>query len=649
VCRPGRRPLFLALLPLLLLAGGDATCSVAAPPAAVDSLAAALPLWPLDLTTRYLTSNFMEYREGRFHAGIDLKTDGCTGWAVRAAEDGSVILLRALPEGYGRAVVLEGQSGRQYLYAHLERFSDRLRAAVTVAQRDAGRYRVEVELPPGALTVTRGEVLALSGQSGTVGPHLHLEVRNAAGWALDPLRHGFAVRDTIPPRLLRVTALPAAPNARVEGCLTARSVADTAGLPAELPLLRIDGAVAFAAEWEERSDRRGHRLAPRELRVRLDGEVVFTAANDSFPFARQAEQRLEWLETAGRRAQWLWRRPQSSLPGRAGGDWSLGGGGLTPGRHRVEITAADAAGNTAAVAWWLEVADPVAGADTAGDGGWLPDDVALQLPCVAEGGARRLTPFIELATGPDGAEEVWPLLGPRDADPPGWRRFVLSPGDGTPWLAPAVLFAAPDSLTGGQAKAALVAQGLAALGPAAWLLTSDWPAAGRPVIAWPGPLPAAAGARDVAAYRESAPGEWRWVGRLQGGGGGGDQSWSLALPGPGRYALLRDTRRPDIGAGPPGGVVRRAAVRHRAGISLPRWDVVAVTLADDGSGLDIATLIATLDGRPFIVEPDPIHGRLLAELPDNLAAGPHTLELRVADRAGLSAWRRLALQLVAAR
>jgi hypothetical protein len=123
----------------------------------------------------------------------------------------------------------------------------------------------------------------------------------------------------------------------------------------------------------------------------------------------------------------------------------------------------------------------------------------------------------------------------------------------------------------------------------------------------------------------------------------------LALPGPGHYALLRDTRRPDIGAGPPGGLVRRAAVRHRAGISLPRWEMVAVTLADGGSGLDIATLIATLDGRPLIVEPDPSHGRVLAELPDNLAAGPHTLELRVADRAGLSARRRLALQLVAAR
>jgi hypothetical protein len=77
--------------------------------------------------------------------------------------------------------------------------------------------------------------------------------------------------------------------------------------------------------------------------------------------------------------------------------------------------------------------------------------------------------------------------------------------------------------------------------------------------------------------------------------------------------------------------------------------VVDVRLADGGSGIDAATLTAALDGRPLIVEPDPIRGRLLAELPDNLAAGPHSLELRVADRAGLIARRRLTLHLTATR
>ena len=66
--------------------------------------------WPLDLPTRYLTSNFMEYRSGRFHAGLDLKTRSRPGFAARAVEDGSIVRVRSTPFAYGRAVYLLGQS-----------------------------------------------------------------------------------------------------------------------------------------------------------------------------------------------------------------------------------------------------------------------------------------------------------------------------------------------------------------------------------------------------------------------------------------------------------------------------------------------------------------------------------------------------------
>ncbi len=85
------------------------------------------PIWPLDLPTRYLTSNFMEYRPGRFHAGLDLKTQTVNGFAARAVEDGWIVRVRATPTAYGRAVYLRGESGRTYVYAHLSRFNDQLR------------------------------------------------------------------------------------------------------------------------------------------------------------------------------------------------------------------------------------------------------------------------------------------------------------------------------------------------------------------------------------------------------------------------------------------------------------------------------------------------------------------------------------------
>ena len=67
--RPGQPGPLLALVLLLALP----TAARAAEPTPSPD-----PRWPLDLPTRYLTSNFMEYRPGRFHAGLDLKTQTVT-------------------------------------------------------------------------------------------------------------------------------------------------------------------------------------------------------------------------------------------------------------------------------------------------------------------------------------------------------------------------------------------------------------------------------------------------------------------------------------------------------------------------------------------------------------------------------------------
>lgn len=670
--------------------------SVSSAPARDDGdtggAAASGPGWPLRYATRFLTANFMEPREGRFHAGIDLKTDGRPGVPVLAVEDGWVRELRALPEGYGRAVLLRGDSGRDYVYAHLERFADRLRPPVAAAQAASGRYRAVVALPRDSLRVRRGEVLALSGQSGTVGPHLHFEVRGESDLALNPLRTGFAVPDTFPPRIVRIRALPAGPGGRVEGGATAWSVAVGAGSPAELPPLRVRGPVALAVEIRETIDVRGHLVAAHGLSVRLDGREVFAVRNDTLPLGLTHARRCEWLETGRVRAQWLHRWGGPALPGREGGAWAADGPGLPPGRHQVELAVTDLGGGRA-VARWALLVEPAgeseaatgSGAAKAGTEGearaagaaWRSDPVGVPLPPPGGGAARLVTPFLELVpAGPDAWRALAAGRPAGEDEPPGWRRLALAAGEGAGLLAPAVLYVRPDTVAAAEAARLRDGRGLAALGPAALFAAASWPAAGRAPAPWPAaasPAQAAAlaaAALDTAAgvYQQTGPDAWSYRGRLAAAAEAGpgaapgsapgaapdtapdtardtapDGGWLVALPGPGRFAVLRDERPPWIGAGPAGGLVARRAAARRAGVTLPRWETVAVALADAGSGVDPDRLRAALDGRPLTVEPDLIRGRLLVELPDTVGAGPHVLEIEVRDRAGHAARRRIAL------
>jgi len=316
------RLLMSALALFLLMTPSRAPSTVDVGTATGVGDAATAPLrWPLDLPAHWLTSNFMEYRGGRFHAGIDLKTRETEGFPAYAVEDGWISRVRATPGGYGRAVYLRGASGRTYVYAHLGRFNDRLGALVAAAQQRDGAYRVELEPAPGSLPVRRGEVLGLTGQSGTTGPHLHFEVRDDSGRPLDPLAAGFAVRDTIAPVIHHLRALPANPAARLEGGPDARRlpVAGQAWTGGLAPTLRVAGPVAFSALIVDGTDPAGHRLEPALIELHLDGQCVYRRANESFDFAQNAQQRLEWLECAGLRDQWLHRDGAVTLAGREGG------------------------------------------------------------------------------------------------------------------------------------------------------------------------------------------------------------------------------------------------------------------------------------------------------------------------------------------
>lgn len=114
--------------------------------------------WPVEAQV----SSGFGVREGKPHLGVDLVVP--VGTPVLAACDGIVRHADETLRGYGRMVLVEHGDGLVTAYAHNERL------LVAVGQ-----------------AVTRGQPLALSGQTGRVtAPHVHFEVR-VGGHAVDPL------------------------------------------------------------------------------------------------------------------------------------------------------------------------------------------------------------------------------------------------------------------------------------------------------------------------------------------------------------------------------------------------------------------------------------------------------------------------------
>ena len=267
---------------------------------------------------------------------------------MRAVNDGWVERVRASGVGYGRAVYLRLADGRTVVYGHLSRFAPRLDAYVAARQECAGVYEQDlVALPQGEIRFARGEIVAWSGQSGAGPPHLHFEVRRG-DTNFDPLLHGYALPDHIAPTLAAAWITPHGAHARVGGGVAPVRVALPAGRA------RVT-APPVAARSTSRSTRgtaptAGRTSSPPTASRRGSTARAGVRGRDRLVLVGhhgrgRARLRLRGHARAAttRGARWRCCRATASSVVRQGpAVWSL-----APGTHRIELTAADEAGNRA--------------------------------------------------------------------------------------------------------------------------------------------------------------------------------------------------------------------------------------------------------------------------------------------------------------
>jgi hypothetical protein len=166
---------------------------------------------PLDIPIE-LSGNFGELRPNHFHAGFDFRTLQREGLEVHAVADGYVSRIKVSTFGNGKAIYITHPNGFTSVYCHLQKATDEIENYIKKAHYKEQSFEIELFLKPNALVVTKGQIIALSGNTGSSeGPHLHFEFRDSkTEKIINPMLFGFDkyIKDTKKPSVSAVYVYP---------------------------------------------------------------------------------------------------------------------------------------------------------------------------------------------------------------------------------------------------------------------------------------------------------------------------------------------------------------------------------------------------------------------------------------------------------
>ena len=166
-----------------------------------------------------LAGNFCELRPNHFHTGLDIKTQGRQGLAVTSIADGFVSRIAYSHYGYGLVLYIDHPNVYTSVYAHLRSTNETIAKKIKEIQYKEKSETFNVYLDSTDLLVKKGEVIGLSGSSGSsYAPHLHFEIRQTkTEYAVNPLLFDFDIKDTRKPDIKGVKVYPLDDSSSVYG------------------------------------------------------------------------------------------------------------------------------------------------------------------------------------------------------------------------------------------------------------------------------------------------------------------------------------------------------------------------------------------------------------------------------------------------
>jgi hypothetical protein len=243
---------------------------------------------PLDIPI-LLSGNFCELRSNHFHSGIDIKTQGVIGANVFAAAEGYVSRIKISPTGYGKALYITHPNGFTTVYAHLHRFNDAIEAYTRKRQYNEQSFEVDLFPGRGVLEVSKGEIIALSGNSGSSGgPHLHFEIRETASEKpVNPMLFGLGPTDRKPPVINGLQVHPLENGASVNG---SAQVQQLILRPLKQGVwttntIRAGGPVGFSVNAYDQQDGSENQNGIYRMTLLVDNEERYKFEAEKFPFS----------------------------------------------------------------------------------------------------------------------------------------------------------------------------------------------------------------------------------------------------------------------------------------------------------------------------------------------------------------------------
>ena len=166
---------------------------------------------PLDIPMQ-LSGNFGELRPNHFHAGFDLKTNQREGLNVYAIAEGYVSRIKISTFGNGKCIYITHPNGYTSVYGHLQTTLGAIQDYVQKTHYKEKAFEIEMFPKPGELPVTKGQLIALSGNTGSSeGPHLHFEIRDTKSeFVINPIFFGYdkKINDTKKPTISSLYVYP---------------------------------------------------------------------------------------------------------------------------------------------------------------------------------------------------------------------------------------------------------------------------------------------------------------------------------------------------------------------------------------------------------------------------------------------------------